>query len=579
MNVVLHILNALLVVALARRIVTGRAARWVGLAAGVLFLSFPVSYQAVPWVASLTHPLATFLVLGSLLIALRAASKPAGWLRAASLGLAAAAFFAHESALVIGVLLLAFYLLRPQPKQTIRGLGWPLAYIALAVAYVPIYFAIPRQTSALPPFTVARFVQTGAYLLQGLAYPVAPAGRLLMAHLGWSDLTSAYLAAGVTVVLFLVIALRHNRLRELGLALAWFAIAVLPASLVLSYDYIINAPRVLYLASVGTTIAWAVGIGDLVSDGRRRIGAPSKGLALLGLAAVLVFSFGFVRERQATHRLGGDLIWQASETIAAAPADEEHLVVNYPAWLAPGRIVYPVGHEGVEFMPRYVGVDDLVWANSGTERDVFTAKFANELPPWPGYYYGIRGPEVSWDGLAERIWNADRVQIVHLGEDALQLRAAGRVVHQSVASAEPMAVFGERVTLSQADLAPVGRELAAVRLVWRSDGPLTDADYRVFVHLYDAAGGLVAQSDGYPINGLFPFWMWRHGDVVEEVRYLTIGSQVLPGWVRAAVGIYDADSGERLPAVGPDGGRFPDDAVPIATAPASNAVPHDMDIQ
>jgi hypothetical protein len=365
----------------------------------------------------------------------------------------------------------------------------------------------------------------------------------------------------------------------LGLALAWFAIAVLPASLVLSYDYIINGPRVLYLASVGATIAWAVGIGALVSDGRRRMGAPSKGLALLGLVAVLVFSFGFVRERQATHRMGGDLIWQASETISAAPADEGHLVVNYPAWLAPGQIVYPVGHEGVEFMPRYIGVGDLVWANSGAERDVFTAKFANELPPWPGYYYGIRGPEVSWEGLAERIRNADRVQIVHLGEDALQLRAAGRVLDQSVASPEPMAVFGERVTLSHADLAAAGRELAVVRLVWRSDIPLTDADYRVFVHLYDEAGALAAQSDGYPINGLFPFWMWRHGDVVEEIRYLTTGSQLLPGSARVAVGIYDADSGERLPAVGPDGDRFPDDAVPIATSTGSSPASEEGDGQ
>ena len=77
-------------------------------------------------------------------------------------------------------------------------------------------------------------------------------------------------------------------------------------------------------------------------------------------------------------------------------------MVNYPAWLAPDPLVYPIGHEGVEFMPAYIGVGDLAWANSGVTRKIKTAKFANILVPLPGLYYGVRGPE--WAG---KIWQND----------------------------------------------------------------------------------------------------------------------------------------------------------------------------
>ena len=572
-NVVFHILNALLVVSLARRILPDRGPRWVGLVAGALFVSFPFSYQAIPWVASLTHPMATFFILGSVLTATRAAPGAHWSIRAASLAMAALAFFAHESAVVVGGLL-ACLALRPQNRLKVRDIAWPLAYVGLAVAFVLLYFSIPRQTTAIPAFTRARLTQNVAYVVQGLAYPVAPATRLLMTRSGWSDLASAYLAAGVTVALLVLLAWRGKRIREMGLALAlaWFVIAVIPASLVLSYDYILNGPRVLYLASVGATVAWALGVEALASAGRRWVRVTSTATASLGLVAILVFSIDFVRERQAIHRMGGDLVWQVSETFSATPADGQYLVLNFPAWLAPGRLVYPLGHEGTEFMASYVNIKEMVWANAGAEPAVRAAKFSNSLPPWPGYFYGIRGPEVTWEGLAERIREADGVFVVHLDPDGPRMLAAGRLLNQGASTAAPVAVFDDRVSLVGGHVVPAADGTVVVRLAWHSEGAMTDADYRVFVHAYDEAGNVVSQADGYPLDGLYPFWIWRPGDHVEDLRHLRARGPSGTVARRFAVGIYDPASGERLAATGPDGERFALDAVPVAASSTSAPV-------
>lgn len=65
LNLALHLLNAFLVWGLINRRV--RKAGWlVGGASALLFLLYPFSYQAVPWVGPLTHLLVTTITLGSL---------------------------------------------------------------------------------------------------------------------------------------------------------------------------------------------------------------------------------------------------------------------------------------------------------------------------------------------------------------------------------------------------------------------------------------------------------------------------------------------------------------------------------
>ena len=607
-NVALHILNGALVAALTRRVLT----RWIlgglkaiqpshyrltGLVAGVLFLSYPFSYQAVPWVGALFHPLVTSLVLGAVLTGLKARSASWwGW-RALSLGMTIAAFFTHETGLTIGAWLLGYELTFRDDDEAAqrrwRVYLWPLAYLALGVAYLGLYFSVPRGGDPPPLPTRDLLIQNGAYLLQGLAFPIAPLTRWTMDGWGWNDLSAAYLAAGLTVGLLVSLSWRQRMLRALGFALICFTLSVIPVWLTLPFIYMISGPRLLYLASVGAAIGWACGFQALACLGRGQWRALTSGLSLLLIGLTVVFCCRFVRVGQAVHRLGGDLIWQMSEIVAATPEDERLLVVNYPAWLSPHPLVYPVGHEGVEFMPRYTAPADLAWANSGVRREIQTAKFANTLVELEGLYCGVRGPDVGWEGLAQRLRAADQVYAVHYTPEALDLVQVGRLANGCSLSATPSAstmpsdwqpigaVFDDRVTLVAVETATGSQSASAdeqtrtdavrltLRLIWQSEGPLTDADYRIFAHLYDESGALITQSDGYPMDGLYPFWLWLPGEQIEENRYFTLGCSLSApasqhsGYYRIAIGIYDGASGERLPAFTPDGTHFADDAVPI----------------
>jgi hypothetical protein len=88
-------------------------------------------------------------------------------------------------------------------------------------------------------------------------------------------------------------------------------------------------------------------------------------------------------------------------------------------------------------------------------------------------------------------------------------------------------------------------------LYWRADGAPGE-DYRVFVHLLDRRGEIVAQHDGPPRWGRYPTTAWRKGDIVPDEHALAI-SAAAEGPFSLAVGMYRADTLERLPVVGPTG--------------------------
>jgi hypothetical protein len=100
-----------------------------------------------------------------------------------------------------------------------------------------------------------------------------------------------------------------------------------------------------------------------------------------------------------------------------------------------------------------------------------------------------------------------------------------------------------------------------VTLVWRADGPL-DTDYTAFVHLANAEGDLVSQSDHPPLGGAYPTSLWDAGDVVRDLHGLEIDDTSAPGACTLLTGLYNSSTGDRLPAYrGEDGGRFKDDVI------------------
>ncbi|MCL4832915.1 MAG: glycosyltransferase family 39 protein [Caldilineaceae bacterium] len=83
-------------------------------------------------------------------------------------------------------------------------------------------------------------------------------------------------------------------------------------------------------------------------------------------------------------------------------------------------------------------------------------------------------------------------------------------------------------------------------LYWQATAPL-DRDFTVFVHLIDEDGGVVAQGDGPPFLELYPTSQWMAGEILNNPRTLQIPLTAPAGKYRVLVGLYDPETGVRLP--------------------------------
>lgn len=100
-----------------------------------------------------------------------------------------------------------------------------------------------------------------------------------------------------------------------------------------------------------------------------------------------------------------------------------------------------------------------------------------------------------------------------------------------------------------------------VTLYWQAlQAPETN--YQVFVHLVDAAGQLVAQSDG--LNpGDFPTENWPTDRYVRDTHELALPEEIAQGTYRVSAGLWLASQGERLPVLDPTG-RVVGDSVELS---------------
>ena len=84
-------------------------------------------------------------------------------------------------------------------------------------------------------------------------------------------------------------------------------------------------------------------------------------------------------------------------------------------------------------------------------------------------------------------------------------------------------------------------------LYWQCLAPF-DRDYTVFVHALDAGGKIIAQDDHEPQRGNYPTSLWDVGEQVRDEYSLTLP----PGAYPIEIGLYRADTLERLPVTGKD---------------------------
>jgi len=97
-------------------------------------------------------------------------------------------------------------------------------------------------------------------------------------------------------------------------------------------------------------------------------------------------------------------------------------------------------------------------------------------------------------------------------------------------------------------------------LYWQTTTAIP-TNYTVFIHLRAPDGFIRAQADGPPVNGHYPPRVWPPYQVIQDVHPLPSieDSQI----DHLALGLYDPETGERLPAFGPNNEPLPDNALLI----------------
>jgi hypothetical protein len=85
----------------------------------------------------------------------------------------------------------------------------------------------------------------------------------------------------------------------------------------------------------------------------------------------------------------------------------------------------------------------------------------------------------------------------------------------------------------------------AVELRWQVD-QTPDTDYHIFIHLTDAGGQTIAQTDGQPLNWTRPTTSWQPGETLADLHAF-LPANLPPGPYTLIAGLYLPASGERLP--------------------------------
>ncbi|MCW5847279.1 MAG: glycosyltransferase family 39 protein [Anaerolineae bacterium] len=125
------------------------------------------------------------------------------------------------------------------------------------------------------------------------------------------------------------------------------------------------------------------------------------------------------------------------------------------------------------------------------------------------------------------------------------------------------AAFGDAIRLPGYDMGVPTGGLLNLTFYWQATAEPQD-DYVVFVHLVDAAGTIVSQTDSVPVGGARPTSGWRAGEVVADSHALPIPAGLPPGDYHVNAGLYDPDDGAR-PAVTVGGAPQPDNQLRLTT--------------
>ena len=534
-SALLGVLNVPLLYLLVRRLATPGA----GLVAAWLLAASPVHifysqesrmYTLVPLLATLS-----LLAFQSLLVA----ADRAGRLRAASayaVATAAGLWSYYYVGLLVGAQN-AVFAIRWQARRE-NGRWWVAAQAGTVALYLPWLVVF-----------VGMMLGTDYWVVKDPAY-VAPdlAGFLrtfgLAYAIGFSVVEPWGTASAVLFLAVGVASLGARRWRTHGgnlVLLAWLAIPVALAYLIASERAFVFPRFVLFSA---LAVYGLVGVGT-ATVGRR---APVLG-AVLALALIASAAPGLSRQ-------------YANPRTAYASSDYLPLLARLGAMAEPGDLVLANEAWAAGYARSYLPEPRpaLMWAPSVWDKDEGLA--ASEIAALLDRHEGVW--LFTW--LGQSPWQPSHVEealarqatsryVEQHGEFRLRLFAADPSRGVSMKATNRADVFGAQIrlagaeTTAQAPLSPGGQ--LDVTLVWEALAR-PETDFTVFTQLIGPDGKVHGQKDNPPVFGTHPTTAWQQGEIVVDRYRIVLADGAPAGVYRLIAGLYEPQSGRRLPVDGGD---------------------------
>jgi len=149
-------------------------------------------------------------------------------------------------------------------------------------------------------------------------------------------------------------------------------------------------------------------------------------------------------------------------------------------------------------------------------------------------------PEAHMPGLAPIYIEPDQQFTIYRIEDDQRSTAQPIARLEKGLVLQDYAVNVSRPATSTLD----GRDLG-VLLRWRADRPL-DTSYKVFVHVVDENGQVVAQDDSLPVVWTYPTDAWKPNEIVSDFHWIRLPNIERGKPYTVMVGLYDEATGARL---------------------------------
>lgn len=492
-QVSLHIANTLLLFALVARITQ----RWRSAFLGTLLYETLPVYGLAVWWPGVADPLVAVFFLSTLWLWLNYLERGGGRRFAVAYLFFVATLFSKEVGVVLpGVLFLAD---RWIIRQTLSLRSLFQRYI-LFLLTLCVYGLLELRVLTYGVFTQQLGYGVGGHIFFSLLH------HLTTLAFPWSAPSPLnYLWLLILLACFAYVAYRRGwHILFLGATMILTMLPILPF-----HPNIASAARYLYLPLMGSM----VGAGFLLNGVANRVRPQMGRVAILGSALGISVLVGW----QSSVLIEGAENFAA--TVRAERLQFRPIFQRYSSF-APGTLLYFI-------LPTYPNLSGLMFTRYGAEVITRTTDAGQPviLRDYPAAVLFYRDEENNW-----RAQKAEQTPLSTQIVPALPVRFAQPIVLEHIELASQRIKRGESII---------------VLFFWRLTDRI-DKNYTLFFHLLDAHGQRVDGVDRLLRDGEPLLSNWRVGEMMADGIALPIDDDLSPGEYTIEIGLYDADTMQRL---------------------------------